>query len=334
MGSFAEREQGQAGIREVTRTLSPIESDIRQLFFPGQDVKAMPVNQRSSSVQHIKTPHGDYISKCLDATPYHKRVLETEREWVDRIGKTRGITAPEFIPANTGEYFPIAPSSDNTIISVMPKLAFEPFELTNYQDYERMGEAIALLHKAAPDEMHSGIRRFVFSETNPFVESFWGLLNTEELSLFKKILTRTDDLDSLPSQITHNDVHPENLMSYHGTPLFIDFDQMLTGPRINDLGQALSAFWLDESLEGFELAMQSLIKGYNTVSPLSQKEIHALPMFALRKACISFTWFKGLLHNGESGAGEWYRKILARAHIIDSYLEKYGYYAKDGSGRS
>lgn len=313
---------------EVARTYTSFEAAIQDLYFPDQATTINPIRTLSNNVRLVIAPDRTFIAKCMTATPYNNVVLETERIWSDRINKLGAISAPTYIQSKNKIFFPRIKTDSEQFISMMTYVDHTPFELKDYKDYERLGIAIALLHKSASGINTDEIRRFEFSTTNPFVESYWSLLKPDELSLFKKILDVPASFDSLPIQLTHNDIHPENLMSSHqGTPLYIDFDQMLIGPRINDVGQALSAFWLEESMMGFEKAKDALIKGYNKISPLTPDEISALPLFALRKACISFTWFKGLSENGDSKALEWYRRILNRSHIIDTYIKMHGYYS-------
>lgn len=302
------------------------ESALQDLFFPDQHVDVIPVGNWSPNVKLVKANDEEYVAKSLDATDDNLHALNTGLEWSEQINQINGIVAPRFIATKNSNYFPIINTDRKSYLSVMSKVDNKPFELEDLIDYERMGIAIGLLHKAARKVKDNHVSRFEFSKTNRAVEGYWGLQTSGESDIFNRILQVPNNFNELPSQLTHNDIHPENLLSHKGIPLFLDFDQMLVGPRINDIGQALSSFWLEESESGLDQAMSSLIKGYNLISPLNSKEINAIPLFALRKACISFVWFKGLAQKGDSDAYGWYKRIFNRAQILEAYLENNGYF--------
>lgn len=302
-----------------------VQTKIKNLFFPGKLAQFSPVSKWSPSVCAIDLLDGNrYIGKFYQPFECPIDLLQATQQWSEAIKQTPGICSIEFIPSATAEYFPPI-EIDNVVyrVCLMPRIEYVPFIPRKIADYQEMGSAIGLLHHAALSVSWTTPRKFNFKDTNPEVEKFWPLQTTAEITMFQRILNTGEDgkLDNLPTQITHNDLHPENLLRRESSVLFLDLDQMLVGPRMNDLGQAVSAFRLDENLETFLQSVQQIATGYAEIMPISQEEIDSIPYFALRKLCISYIWFKGLASRPDELALRWYQTIRKRAEILAKHLD-------------
>ncbi len=87
--------------------------------------------------------------------------------------------------------------------------------------------------------------------------------------------------EQLPRQLIHRDAHPGNMLFEQGRLTgFIDFDQVMVGPRLFDLcycGTSLlvGGFLVAEKQNAWPSLFRGLVRGYQTVSPLSSVEWEA-----------------------------------------------------------
>ncbi|MFH1244216.1 MAG: phosphotransferase [bacterium] len=315
---FREDHLGVTGSAIETRVaLTNAGTHIKELFFPESEIEIAPASPWSPNVLVVQVDGKlEYIAKSFHPGRKDLLVLEKMHEWAANITPSLPIAVPQYIPTRSGEYFPVVGSQDQTRICLMEKLPLEPFALHQMDDFRRMGVALGILHGLAPAKIDS-LPTFRFSHTNTEVESYWQYLDKDEETMFRRILGVELDNDNQGIQLTHNDLHPANLLGTQGTPTFIDFDQMLVGPRANDFGQLLSAFWLDNTSESFDESMAHFIDGYRMVNSVEISEVAAIPYFSLRKIFISFAWFKGLMHvRNDRQAADFYLLLKRRAEVL------------------
>ncbi len=81
------------------------------------------------------------------------------------------------------------------------------------------------------------------------------------------IKTANEKLSILPTQRIHGDCHGGNILWQAEGPCFVDFDDMVVGPQIQDL-------WL---LSFDEEGWQDLLEGYSDFSELPQGSLDAIP---------------------------------------------------------
>ncbi len=302
---------------ETRTALSNSNAIIKKLFFPESEVAVVPVSPWSPNVLAVKADgQPEYIAKSYPVGSKDLLLLESMQEWAAKILPTSPIAVPQYIPSQSGEYFPTVGSHDQTRICLMEKLPLAHFEVSDMNDFQRMGVALGMLHKLAPVPAGK-IPAFQFSHTNAEVESYWHYLDKDEAAMFRRVLAA--DLDDFEQvvQLTHNDLHPANILTSRGKLAFIDFDQMQVGPRANDFGQLLSSFWLDNTGESFDESITNFVSGYQTVNEARQAEIASIPLFALRKIFISFAWFKGLTYvRNDRQAADFYLLLKRRAEIL------------------
>ncbi len=304
---------------EVRSALPDASAVIQQLFFPESEVRVDPVSAWSPNVLEV-TVDGEstYIAKSYPEGSKDLQMLASMQAWAAAATHDLPIAVPQYLPSIEGDYFPVAGDQDRARICLMEKLPLAPFELSNMQDFERMGIALGVLHKLAP-VVTKNVPVFRFAYTNAEVESYWQYLDQAEQGMFNRVLVNEPNTEQV-IQLTHNDLHPANLLSSQGTPAFIDFDQMLLGPRVNDFGQLLSSFWLDNTGESFEESIRHFLVGYSQVNIVEPSEVSAIPNFALRKIFISFAWFKGLMNiRGDQQAADFYAQLKRRAEVLFQY---------------
>lgn len=319
----AEFREDQSGINSSsseTRTALPsADVVIKKLFFPESEVEVTPVNPWSPNVLAVKVggqEGSEYIAKSYPVGSKDLLLLESMREWAAKVLPASPIAVPQYVPSQSGEYFPTVESQDQTRICLMEKLPLAHFEVADMSDFQRMGVALGMLHKLAPI-LADKLPIFQFSYTNAEVESYWHYLDKDEEAIFRRVLAANLDGFEQVVQPTHNDLHPANILISRGKLAFIDFDQMQVGPRANDFGQLLSSFWLNNTGESFDESIKHFISGYQTVNKTERAEIASIPLFALRKIFISFAWFKGLMYvRNDRQAADFYLLLKRRAEIL------------------
>jgi len=298
---------------------------IKYSFFPNENIKIKPIGKWSPEVCIIFTKTRDvYIGKLYKQSKHQNHMLLCMRQWSKYINETSEICSPEYKASINGNYFPkIIVEGEGYYICIMPKLTYSNSHLQKINDYRKIGKALAILHKSAIPLSWNSDKYFNFLETNSEVESYWSLQTEKEKELFIKTLEigKQSKFNSLTTQVTHNDIHPENMFQYKNKILFLDFDQMLISPRTNDIGQVVSAFRLDESMATFKKSIELVLDEYTKILALSSEEISLIPYFALRKLCISYVWFKGLANKHDKIAYKSYKIIRKRAFTLGKYLK-------------
>lgn len=152
----------------------------------------------------------------------------------------------------------------------------------------KMGSAIAQLHSAflkcervvefwdnsLLKEMKGWVRDILIKDT-------WQTVNEEEYS--KTVETLEHIYDQLPKQLIHRDVHYGNFLFFEGNLSgCIDFDLSQKNIRIFDICYFLTGLLAEETENTFTQkewleSVKSVIAGYESITPLSEKEKNAIP---------------------------------------------------------
>lgn len=298
---------------------------IRDLFFPHKNIKIYPLGKLSPEVCAIYSENNkEYIGKLYMESSHSIGMLNCMLQWNRKINVSDKILSPGYIKNINGDYFSKISIENNAYhIYVMPKIVYKKIFIKKIEDYGKIGKSLALLHKASESIRWNHGKIFDFSFTNDEVESYWKLQNSKEKELFDKILKIGvhSKFNNFPMQITHNDIHPENMLKFGKKVLFLDFDQMIIGPRVNDIGQILSSFRLDEKMSTFKKSVEFFLDEYTKIMLLTPEEIDLIPYFALRKLCISYVWFKGNISKNNGKECDLYKIISSRAFNLGKYLK-------------
>jgi Ser/Thr protein kinase RdoA (MazF antagonist) len=109
----------------------------------------------------------------------------------------------------------------------------------------------------------------------PDLEDNFGTIATHLLEEVEIAIERAGDVATLR---LHGDCHPGNLLWRHDTAHFVDLDDALTGPAIQDLWMLLSG---DANARGAQLGW--LLEGYEVFRPFDRAELAWIePLRALR----------------------------------------------------
>lgn len=208
---------------------------------------------------------------------------------------------------------------DNKAILILPKLSgTHPSHITD-QMCHQMGVALATLHNTlqtlTPAE-HYGVELYPWHLVKDREIKF---MPSDEAELMNNIWTAYENLadKNLPKGLCHLDMFADNtLWDFADEPVLtglLDFTEVSIEHFVMDLAITINDFcttWGDaengEQVDFDRTKMQTMIDGYQSVRPLSNDEINALPIM-LAQACVIF-WLLRLnviYYNRQQGrAGE------------------------------
>ena len=160
-------------------------------------------------------------------------------------------------------------------------------------DCERAGEVLAQMHLAAQKIIRTSPNRFSLKRWQDWVT----MLGTDMDKIFDGTFKyAADELDwvasrwpsGLPSGAIHADYFPDNVFFQDGDVSgVIDFHFVCTDMFAYDLAIALNAWSFDTDNKFDQSRFSAMMRGYNSVRPLSKEELNALPVL-LRAAALRF----------------------------------------------
>ena len=168
--------------------------------------------------------------------------------------------------------------------AVFPRRGGRPPDIENENNLKVLARTIARIHAVGATQPFAHRRALTVDQlgwqSRTFLlENQWLPMDVETAyaSLTEQLLTRIAEIDDSPAQRIHGDCHLGNVLWRDDTPNFVDFDDCVSGPPIQDLWMLLSGerdqqqTQLGKILEAYEtfawFPMQSiaLIEGLRTL---------------------------------------------------------------------
>ena len=158
---------------------------------------------------------------------------------------------------------------DDFLIAVFPQFIGRPPELDNLDNLLVMGRFIARIHAVGATSKFKHrvaitVERFAIDSQQYLLEHDFlpaSLLHAYE-TLSRDLIEREQDRFKSAGKLTtlriHGDCHPGNVLRKDDTPTFVDFDDAMQGPAIQDLWMMLSG---DRDQRQGQLL--ELVEGYN-----------------------------------------------------------------------
>jgi Ser/Thr protein kinase RdoA (MazF antagonist) len=164
-------------------------------------------------------------------------------------------------------------------VAVFPQFIGRPPELDSLDNLLIMGRYIGRIHAAGEQgRFHAreviSVERFCidsreFLLTNDFLPSeLVPAYETLSAELVTKVQQRFAAVDNLQTLRIHGDCHPGNVLWRDDVPTFVDFDDAVTGPAIQDLWMMLSG---DRNQRQAQLL--ELVEGYNEFHDFKVREL-------------------------------------------------------------
>jgi Ser/Thr protein kinase RdoA (MazF antagonist) len=202
--------------------------------------------------------------QILEEHSYTQELVDLEIPVVPPIDFTDGGTLQQF---------------NNFRFSVFEQFLGRPPELDNLDNLLVMGRFVGRIH--AVGALHEFKHRIELTAERFSVQSRQFLLENDFLSrdmrpayetlsqdLVDKIQQRFADHGEVQKLRIHGDCHPGNVLWKEETPNFVDFDDTMTGPAIQDLWMMLSG---DRNQRQAQLL--ELVEGYNEFHKFRASEL-------------------------------------------------------------
>lgn len=222
----------------------------------------------------------------------------------------QGMSVAEFLPTDHARLY--AGQIEESFV-LFPRLASDQFDVAEILSMEEgIGSTVAALHMALDCYPWS---------VNSYVENLAGALESDLLlppdiagnvGVHRERVVSA--LASLPTQLVHGDLTPENILLKRPGSVsgFIDFDHLPLAPRIWDLAKYLSRRLRMRWQQGVPVSVEDrvthispFLTGYQQASPLEMAEIDTLPDLILAANVIEASYFQ------EISSGRLVRRMLS-----------------------
>jgi homoserine kinase type II len=236
----------------------------------------------------LKTSQGDFI-----LTLYEKRVDPADLPWFLGLMEhlaTRKITCPQPVRARDGEALRVLSGRHAAITTFLPGVWPRRVRVEHCGP---VGRALAGLHRAGADYAPTRANALGSHGWRPLLRRCGARVNEVQPALAAELETALSEIlaawpDALPKGHIHADLFPDNVffLDEHLSGL-IDFYFAATDFLAYDVAICLNA-WCFEVDYSFNVTKgRALLRGYETIRPLSAEERAALPVLC-RGAAIRF----------------------------------------------
>jgi Ser/Thr protein kinase RdoA (MazF antagonist) len=296
-------------------------TDLAKKAIKEWDIDVESINlylQSENTVFKVEGTDGNAYALRIHRKGYHDLdELNSEHAWTSCLSSA-GLSVPEAVVTKDGDAYAAVffPDSEEYRYvglvkwiegTILNDLILELKEREVIDLYISLGKVVARFHKATmawevPEEFkrHSfDTDGFVGSE--PFWGRFWEARNAsdserEKLTSIRNNIAET--LSKIPKDISsfgmiHADMHSQNVLIHEDKLSVIDFDDAGFGWYGFDLAVAV---WdrLDFTATGchFDIAYNSLVKGYLEESPKAINIIESIPAFLLMRTLMLIRWIE------------------------------------------
>ena len=239
------------------------------------------INGKPSIIVKFYRPERWTTEQILEEHRYTQELVDLEIPVVPPIDFAQGGTLQQF---------------NNFRFSVFEQFLGRPPELDNLDNLLVMGRFVGRIH--AVGALHEFKHRIEFTAQRFSVQSRLFLLENDFLSrdmrpayetvsqdLVDKIQQRLADHGEVKKLRIHGDCHPGNVLWKSGTPNFVDFDDTMTGPAIQDLWMMLSG---DRNQRQAQLL--ELVEGYNEFYNFRASELELVEVMRTMRLMNYAAW--------------------------------------------
>jgi len=259
----------------------------------------------------VLTAYSSYINRVYEVRD------EDERSWIAKFYRPGRWTAAavreehqfltdcaEFeipvvppVPGLDGETLhKTMPTEDGVevLFTLFPKRAGRGFDAERDEDWLRLGSLVARVHLAGSDrEAVHRLKCTPVETTAVFLRELdaGGYVHPDCLAEFESVSNRIlEAIDPLfhgvIGQRIHGDCHRGNILDRVDEGLLlIDFDDMMTGPPVQDLWLLLPGYAMDSFRE-----LSLLIEGYETFTPFDRSSLHLIEPLRFMRMIYYLTW--------------------------------------------
>ena len=296
-------------------------ADLAKKAIKEWDIDVESINlylQSENTVFKVEGTNGNTYALRIHRKGYHDlEELNSEHAWTSCLSNA-GLSVPETVATRNGQayasvsflnsdecrYVGLVKWLEGTILNDLI-LGLEEKDVSDL--YESFGRVIAKFHEATMAwEVPKDFKRHSFDTegflgSKPFWGRFWESENANFIERQALTLIRNNLIESfskLPKDIkffgmVHADMHSQNVLIQGEKLSVIDFDDAGFGWYGFDLAVAI---WdrLDFTATGchFDIAYESLIKGYLEERPNANDIIETIPTFLLMRTMMLIRWIE------------------------------------------
>jgi Ser/Thr protein kinase RdoA (MazF antagonist) len=198
------------------------------------------------------------------------------------------------------------PSESSFFFALFPKMGGRNFDAESDEDWLRLGAVLGRLHavggiREAPSRLRCDPRRLTLPQLRGLLDE--GLVHPELAAEFEELCSGVIDalaprFEGLSFRRIHGDCHRGNILDRPGSGLYIiDFDDMMTGPAIQDLWLLLPSH-ADECTR--ELGL--LVEGYEAFLPFDRRELELVEGLRFMRMVYFLAWRSRQRHD------KWFRE--------------------------
>lgn len=278
----------------------------------------------------------------VNRAEYHTlQELKSEVEWVSALYSDKNaVYTPEIISNHLGENISQIMVAFAEEVKTLWVTAFEycagtePAISDNLLPwFEKLGELTAGLHQHSRSwtEPVGFTRKQWNLQTMVGTDGYWGdwrkteALSNTDIAIIHSALARASDRlkvyhSSDKYGLIHADLRLANLIIDNDKLVLIDFDDCGYCWHMYDFASSISFYELDPTIPDLQGAW---VKGYRSVSPLSEQDEAEIPTFILLRRVLLTAWLA--THSDTPTAnelGEGFAK--GTVELASNYLESYG----------
>jgi len=275
---------------------TPVSAEQLSAFLSSYDIGALVSHKGieegvSNTNYFLTTDKGRYILTLFEPRRVRPEDVAFFMDYAIHL-EQNGVACPKTLPRKNGATRATLNDRPAAIFSLLDG-ANGHVDMLDANLCEQAGELLAQMHIVAQSFKKSSPNNFGMKRWQDWLTMMAGDMNQIAPGLFKFAADEYDWIAShfvsdLPSGAIHADYFPDNVFFKDGDVTgVIDFHFVCTDLFAYDLAIALNAWSFDAQNKYRPERMAGMMRGYNSVRPLSQAELTALPVL-LRAAALRF----------------------------------------------
>jgi Ser/Thr protein kinase RdoA (MazF antagonist) len=228
------------------------------------------------------------VAKFYRPGRWKREALEDEHAFVlDCAADEIPVVAPLPLAdgGTIGEY-------DGILFSVFPKRSGREMELHSDEGWRRLGALVGRIHLAGSQrEAPNRLRMHPQTTTLPEIEQLLRFMSPHQADRFKELALRITEIalrefDGVELQRIHGDCHRANILERPGEGLMvIDFDDMVTGPPVQDIWLLLPGHANDSRHE-----LNLILEGYEQFLDFDDRTLRLVEVLRAMRMIYFLSW--------------------------------------------